>query len=107
MTSFTGGEHDASEPPEVFLVLYIMGSTPNSRKAVENTKKICEEIRGCELDVVDLQEEPERAQEDQIIAIPTLVKMHPEPQMRILGALSDGAKVQDALGLGGEDGRGK
>ncbi len=104
MSSSTGGAYDTSEAPEIFLTLYVMGSTPNSRKAVENTKKICEKISGCELEVVDLLEYPKRAKEDQIIAIPTLVKRLPEPQMRILGAMSDRGKVQNALGLGVEDG---
>ncbi|MFO7850344.1 MAG: circadian clock KaiB family protein [Spirochaetia bacterium] len=107
MNSFTGEVYDVSAPPEVHLVLYVMGSTPNSRKAVENTKKLCKEIPGCKLEIVDLLEEPERAKEDQIIAIPTLVKMLPEPQMRILGALSDKAKVRSVLGLGGDDGSGE
>ena len=84
------------------FVLYVMGSAPNSRKAVENMKKAFAHISRYDLDVVDIQEAPERVKEDQVIAVPTLIKIHPEPQKRVVGDLSDGAKVRAAMGLDGD-----
>ena len=84
------------------FVLYIMGSAPNSRKAVENMKKAFAHISHYDLEVVDIQEAPERVKEDQVIAVPTLIKIYPEPQKRVVGDLSDGAKVRAAIELDAE-----
>lgn len=92
----------SGEDERLNFVLYIMGSAPNSRKATENIKRALKHIRHYALEVVDIQEAPERVKEDQVIAVPTLIKIHPEPQKRVVGDLSDGAKVRAAVGLDGE-----
>ena len=81
------------------LRLYITGMTPNSRRAVENINKICEEyLKGrYDLEVIDIYQQPDQAVDGQIIAAPTLVKCAPHPTRRLIGDLSNLPKV--LLGL--------
>ncbi|QDU27057.1 Circadian clock protein KaiB [Anatilimnocola aggregata] len=58
---------------------------------------------GCTLTVVDILKEPRQAREHRIVATPMLVREHPLPVVRILGDLSEAAKVLDQLGLIGND----
>jgi circadian clock protein KaiB len=51
------------------------------------------------LEVVDLLQEPDRALADGIMVTPTLVRLSPGPEVRILGFLSDLTRVRSALGL--------
>ena len=71
------------------------GQTPKSRKAFANLKRICEEhVAGqYRIEVIDLLENPGRAQEDQIVAIPTLVRKLPEPMRKIIGDLANTERV--------------
>lgn len=85
------------------LRLYVAGVAPNSVRATANTKAICtDHFPGCELEVIDLLVEPERAAADRIIVTPTLVKLSPPPQQRLIGDLSDAGKLFAVLG-GGRD----
>ena len=59
---------------------------------------------GCTLTVIDILKEPRQAREHRVVATPMLVREHPLPVIRILGDLSQGAKVLDQLGLTGNDG---
>jgi circadian clock protein KaiB len=79
------------EPKEWQLRLYIAGQTPKSVAAFANLKRICEEhLAGkFEIEVIDLIENPRLAKDDQIVAIPTLVRKLPEPIRKIIGDLSD------------------
>jgi circadian clock protein KaiB len=81
--------------------LYLTGHTNRSLKAVETIKTLCEQhLKGrYELEVVDLCEQPERAQFAQIIAAPTLVKELPLPLRRLIGDLTDTDRVLIALDL--------
>ncbi len=83
------------------LRLYISGMTPNSRRAVENIKKICEQflLGRYQLEIIDIYQQPLLVQDDQIIAAPTLVKVFPHPLKKLIGDLSDTKKVLDGLGL--------
>lgn len=83
------------------LVLYITGMTPNSRRAVENIKKICDEhLKGRHnLKIIDIYQEPSLAEGDQILAAPTLVKISPDPVRKMIGDMSDTNKVLTGLGL--------
>lgn len=87
--------------PAYHLSLFIAGATPRSMRAVANLKKICtEHLDGnYTLDVVDLYQQPELAEGEQIIAVPTLIKKAPLPVRRVLGDLSDTARVLAALDL--------
>ena len=71
--------------------LYIAGASPNSIRAVECVKRLCEEgLAGrFELNIIDLCQMPELAKRENVIAIPTLVRKFPLPIKRIIGGLSD------------------
>jgi len=77
------------------LQLYVAGLSPNSSAAITNINKICEEnLQGrYQLDVIDLYQQPQLAEGQQIIAIPTLVRKLPPPLRRIIGDLSNTAPV--------------
>jgi circadian clock protein KaiB len=73
-----------------YLRLYVAGQTSKSITARENLQRICDEhIPGkCKVEVIDLLQHPKRAAEDQILAIPTLVRRVPAPLKKIIGDLS-------------------
>jgi len=84
------------------LKLYITGQTPNSVRALENLKGICKrELQAgqYELHIIDILKEPQLAEDDKIIATPTLVKKLPPPLRKIIGDLSDKEKVLLGLDL--------
>jgi len=81
------------------LRLYVAGQTPKSLAAFANLKRLCEEhLAGrYTIEVVDLVRQPQLAQNDQIVALPTLVRKLPEPLKRIIGDLSNLERVMVAL----------
>lgn len=83
------------------LRLYVAGNTPQSSRAIANIKAICEtHLKDrYDLTVVDLYEHKERAQDDQIVVAPTLVRQLPLPVRRLLGDLSQIDRVLVALDL--------
>ncbi|MBW4663657.1 MAG: circadian clock protein KaiB [Chroococcus sp. CMT-3BRIN-NPC107] len=83
------------------LKLYIAGNTPNSVRALKMLKNIMEqEFKGVyALKVIDIVKNPHLAEEDKILAIPTLSKVLPLPVRRIIGDLSDREKVLIGLNL--------
>jgi len=97
--------------PRWSLTLYVSGASPRSAAALETVRRLCdEELAGrVDLRIVDLAEEPGRVTEDQIMAVPTLVKHEPAPLRRLVGNLADVDRVRTGLDLGpaplGGDGR--
>lgn len=87
--------------PEYLLHLYITGATANSARAVRNIKDICEQyLRGrYELLIVDVYQQPELAQEKDLIGVPTLIKLRPGLVRRMVGDFSDRDRVLKALGV--------
>lgn len=85
----------SAEPIAFELRLYVAGQTPKSLRAIANLQKICDdELSGrYHVQVIDLIERPQLARDDEIVAVPTLVKRLPEPLRRIIGDLSDTSKV--------------
>ena len=83
------------------LRLYIAGQTPKSMRALDNLRRICEEHLAGQytIEVVDLLVNPKLAKEDQIIAIPTLVRKLPDPIRKIIGDLSDSERTLVGLQL--------
>lgn len=81
------------------LRLYVAGSGARSIRAVQNVKRICEaEYNGSYvLSVIDIYKEPARVSEDQIVAIPTLIKEAPGLFRRIVGDLSETALLRRSL----------
>ncbi len=91
----------APEPNEWRLRLYVTDWTPRCVTAFKNITRICREHvnEKCNIEVVDLLEKPEMARKDQIIAVPTLVKLTPEPQNLIVGDFSRTERVLKGLGV--------
>ncbi len=88
--------------PELWeLRLYVAGNTPKSVTALKNLKKYCETHLAGQytIEVIDLLVHPQLAEGDQILAIPTVVKKVPEPIRKIIGDLSNEAKVLVGLNI--------
>ena len=83
------------------LRLYTAGQSPRSLAALDNLKRICEEhLSGrYSIEVVDLLKNPRLAKDDQIVAIPTLVRQLPPPLRKIIGDLSDTERALVGLQL--------
>ncbi len=83
------------------LCLYIADNTPRSLLALENLKEFCEaHLAGrYRLEVVDVVAQPEIARNDNIVAVPTLVRTKPDPVRRVIGALSDRQRILSGLHL--------
>lgn len=87
------------------LRLYVTGMTPRSIEAVATIKALCEEhLSGrYDLEVVDIYQHPQLAKDEQIVAVPTLVKKLPAPLRRLIGNLSDVDRVLFGLDLRRKD----
>lgn len=87
--------------PEYQLRLYVAGQTPKSMQALQNLKHLCEEhLEGkYTIEVIDLLINPQLAEGDQILAIPTLVRKVPVPIRKIIGDLSNEQKVLVGLDI--------
>jgi circadian clock protein KaiB len=83
------------------LRLYVAGQTPKSLTAFDNLKRLCEDrLKGhYSIEVIDLLKNPRLAKDDQILAIPTLVRRLPLPVRRIIGDLSNTERVLVGLDL--------
>ena len=89
------------EKAEWQLLLYIAGQTPKSIKALDNIKKYAEEyLKGkYSIEIIDLLLNPQLAEGDQILAVPTLVRKFPEPIRKIIGDLSNEERVLVGLNI--------
>jgi circadian clock protein KaiB len=83
------------------LKLYVAGNTPNSIRALKTLKNVLEqEFQGVyALKVIDVLKNPQLAEEDKILATPTLSKVLPPPVRKIIGDLSDRDQVLIGLDL--------
>jgi len=83
------------------LRLYVAGRSRKSVTAFGNLRRICEEhLRGkYRIEVIDLLKNPLLARGDQILAVPTLVRKLPEPMKKIIGDLSNEARVLVGLDI--------
>ncbi len=86
-----GTRRTQGKPTRYTMRLYITGATERSTRAITNLRKLCDEYLPGQynLDVVDVYQQPALAQEAQIIAAPTLVKMLPLPLRRFIGDMSN------------------
>lgn len=96
-----GDSTQEPKTPKWTLRLYVAGQTPKSVTAFQNLKKICEEYLQGEytIEIVDLLENPQLAEGDQIIAVPSLVRRLPEPVKKIIGDLSNTERVLVGLDI--------
>ena len=83
------------------LRLFITGASPNSIRAVNNIKQLCENrLKGqYSLEIIDVYQQKTIAEKEQIIALPLLVKKLPLPERRLIGDMSQTEKVLKGLGL--------
>lgn len=91
----------ATENDKWVLRLYVAGQTPKALTAFTNLKKICEDqLNGkYSIEVIDLLINPQVGAEDQIFALPTLVRKLPVPVRKIIGDLSNTERVLVGLDL--------
>jgi circadian clock protein KaiB len=90
------------EEPDMYkLRLYIAGKSPKSREAFNNLKRICEVYLAskCQIETIYLLKHPQLAKEDQILAIPTVVRKFPLPVRKIIGDVSNTKRVLVGLDL--------
>jgi circadian clock protein KaiB len=87
--------------PVFELRLYIAGQTAKSLAAITNLRRICETYLTGQyrIEVIDLTKTPQLAAGDQILAVPTLVRRLPEPIKKIIGDLSNEARVLVGLDI--------
>jgi circadian clock protein KaiB len=83
------------------LRLFITGASPNSIRAVENLKTLCEEhlTDRYKLEIIDIHQQKELAENENVIALPLLIKKSPGPERRMIGDMSDTKRVLKGLGL--------
>jgi circadian clock protein KaiB len=93
------------------LKLFVTGQTPRTERAIVNLRRICDEHLGnlYQLHVIDVLEQPQLAEDEKILATPTLIKELPPPARRIVGDLSDtdallrGLDLERSLGEEGSE----
>ena len=90
-----------TDPAHYLLRLFVTGATPRSSRAIQNIRAICEDhLQGrYDLEVVDIYQHPEHAKAEQIVVTPTLVKRTPLPVCKLIGDLSDTARVLVGLDI--------
>ncbi len=87
-------------PSRTVLRLYVVGGTQASERALRGVERLSAALaEDADLEVVDLRERPDLAEQERIIATPLLVRVSPEPVRRIVGDLSDTERVRWSLGL--------
>ena len=76
---------------DYLLRLYVTGETPNSVIAIKNLKRIAADRldQKYEIEIIDVIKHPQLAENDRILATPTLIKLLPPPLRRVIGDLSD------------------
>ena len=93
-------QNNASKTENYKFILFISGMSTKSSHAIENLRKISEQyLEKSDLQIIDIRTDQQKAVEYQIIAVPTLLKVAPNPQRTILGDLSDTEKVLKILDI--------
>jgi circadian clock protein KaiB len=101
-TSVSDAALDADpETAHYRLRLFVTGTTPRSARAIRNIRAICEDnLAGrYDLGVIDIYQHPEHVRAEQIVVTPTLVKQLPNPARKLIGDLSDTARVLAGLDI--------
>ncbi len=92
---------------QLLLRLYIAGRTPAAERAIRNLQALIREAYGedspCELEVIDILERPQLAEDERILATPVVIKKLPPPVRRVVGDLSERDKVLIGLDLKGAE----
>ena len=94
--------HQRTTGPEHYhLKLFIAGASVNSLRSIENMKEFCNNYLpdGYDLEIIDIYQQPLLAEQEQIIALPLLIKKHPQPERRFIGDMSDISVLLKGLGI--------
>ncbi|MGB6603755.1 MAG: circadian clock KaiB family protein [Steroidobacteraceae bacterium] len=91
----------ARRAEKIELRLYVSGCTPRSARAIADFRRLCQEYfpGRCDVEIIDIYQQPELAVQAQIVAVPTLVKNAPAPFRRLIGSLAETTKVLKTLEL--------
>jgi circadian clock protein KaiB len=92
---------DLEDSQQFVLRLYVTGMTPRSTRAISAVRSVCEEFLAgrYELQIIDVYQQPALIRDEQIFATPTLVKKRPDPERRMIGDMSDRARLIAGLGI--------
>jgi circadian clock protein KaiB len=101
LAEFEKAARKTAKTQHYVLRLYVAGINPRSSAAIRSITEICEEhLNGhCDLEIVDIYQQPTLAKGEQIIAAPTLIKKLPEPLRRFIGNLADKERILVGLDL--------
>jgi len=101
MTKAKPATSDEAPVPVWDLRLYVAGQSPRSLTAFANLKRICEKHLAGQyrIEIIDLLEHPQLGADEQIFALPTLVRKLPQPIRKIIGDLSNTERVLVGLDL--------
>ena len=88
-----------SQQSPLSLRLYVSGQALNSKVAIRNLETLRARLAEAAVEVVDVREKPELAEQDRILATPTLVRREPAPVRKIIGDLSDIDRVLASLDI--------
>lgn len=93
---------DAADDTTFVFALYVTGRTRRSERASVNLRKLCAERLApgnFEIEIIDVLDHPLRAEQDRVIATPTVIRLHPLPRRRVIGDLSIAEQAAHALDL--------
>jgi circadian clock protein KaiB len=102
LLSASGREPAETREHEIALRLYVSSRSPGSGAVARAVGALTDRLPGAavEVEVIDVFEEPVRAKQDRVIATPTLIKLRPAPELRLIGSIADPEAVLHHLGLG-------
>jgi circadian clock protein KaiB len=95
------GEYKKNGKSEYQLKLFVSGASPNSVRAINNLKLICDSYlkEKYTLEIIDVYQDVGLAQKEQLVALPLLIKKFPVPERRMVGDMSNTEKVLNGLGI--------
>jgi circadian clock protein KaiB len=90
-----------NENDQFVLRLYVTGMTPRSTRAIHAVRKVCDEFLSGRyaLEIIDVYQQPSRIRDEQIVATPTLVRQGPAPMRRMIGDMTNRARLLQGLGI--------
>ena len=95
--------HDTyGEEAEIYVLrLFITGTSPVSVRAINNLQTILDQHlkNRYELEIIDVHQQPLLVKEEDVTAVPMLIKKRPLPKKRLIGDMSDATRVLKGLGL--------
>ncbi len=85
----------------IVLKLYVVKRLPSSEQIIRQVREMLKDgIKNhYVLRVIDVETEPQQAEKDNILAAPSLVRVEPKPEKKIIGDLSNRTLLFSTLGL--------